>query len=108
MLDPKATPTVETQVEPTLSIAQFNVVAAEISVIEKRANRLAVLVADDAARLHAALEVAITSEQVSKDLIVNLRDKLAIQAEASLVAILCANLSLRLEGDLKAEVKETI
>lgn len=78
-----------------ITAGQFGVLCAEISVIEKRAARLAVLTADNAAALHVQVDEAVRAGNVQKKFLEDLRDKLAVSQEASLLAILVSNLASR-------------
>jgi hypothetical protein len=78
-----------------ITVGQFTTLVAEISVIEKRAARLAVLTADNAAALHVQVDEAVRAGNVQKKFLEDLRDKLAVSQEASLIAILVSNLATR-------------
>ena len=84
----------ETKIE--ISVGQMSVLIQEIAAIEKAAQRTANLAADCVGPLHLKVDEAIRTQQVSKQLLEELRDKLAVQNSATLAVILCANLLARL------------
>jgi hypothetical protein len=102
----------ETKVE--ISLGQMSVLIQEIAAIEKTAQRAANLAADCVGPLHLKVDEAIRTQQVSKQLLEEIRDKLAVQNAATLTAILCANLSTRLNPSvtdlysIKTQAQETV
>lgn len=84
---------------PWMNSSQTAVLIAEVSIIEKRAHRATVLLSDNVSALHLKLDECIKTEQVPKQLLEELRDKLAVLNEVSLLSILCSNLARRLESN---------
>lgn len=80
-----------------MSVAQIQVLFAEIRAIGRHAHRLTVLSSDYASALHPKIDEAIQTANVSKDLLESVRDRLVISQESSLVAILVDNILTRLE-----------
>jgi hypothetical protein len=105
----KAEPVVASQTAANsagLNLSQTLVVIQEVKAIEKSAHRAAVILSESVSKLYPHVENAVNTRNVPAALLADLRDKLALLAEVSTLAIMCGCLSTRLNpsaADLKID-----